>query len=393
MNFLDIVILLAVAGAAYGGYRLGFITRALSWAGLAVGVAIAVVFVDDLVDALSDEPERSRLIAALAFVFVLGTLGQVAGLAVGTALRQRLRTTETVSRGDRIAGAVTGGLGVFVGLWLLIPALTSAPGWTARAARESQIVRLVDRVGPAPPEAARELGRRLAEGPFPAVFGDPFSGPEDVGPAPTSGLSPGVSAEVEASVVKVEGQACDQIQNGSGFAAGDGIVVTNAHVVAGERRTLVETQDGRRLDADVIAFDPDRDLAVLQVGGLELAALERDQAGDGDTGAVYGYPGGGALRAAPARIAEVVTARGTDIYRDDRIDRGVFVLAAGLAPGDSGGPLVDQRGRVVGVAFAVDPGDAGTAYALTREELDPVLDPVLASGGGGPVDTGPCLVG
>ena len=142
-------------------------------------------------------------------------------------------------------------------------------------------------------------------------------------------------------------------------------------------------------DKLVVAFDPDRDVAVLRVDELDLPALEHATAGEGETGAVYGHPGGGSLRAAPARVAEVVTARGTDIYRGGRIDRNVFVLAAGLAPGDSGGPLVDQRGRAVGVAFAVDPGHEGTAYALTREEVDPVL----SSAGSGPVGTGPCLVG
>lgn len=389
MNLLDGILAVAIGAAAYGGYRLGFVTRALSWAGLAAGVAVALVFVDNLADALRDEPERSRLVASLAFVFVLGTLGQVAGLVAGSAIRARLPARIGASRGDRIAGGVTGALGVLIGLWLLIPALTSAPGWTARAARGSEIVRFVDRVAPSPPDAARDLARRVRDAGFPDVFDDPFGGPGDVGPAPTAGLAPEVSALVEPSVVKVEGQACDQIQSGSGFVASEDTVVTNAHVVAGERRTVVETEDGRELDAAVVAFDPDRDLAVLRVRDLDLPPLERAAAGEGDTGAVYGHPGGGELRAAPARIAEVVTARGTDIYRTGRIDRSVFVLAAALAPGDSGGPLVDQRGRVVGVAFAVDPGDAGTAYALTREELDPVLSEAAAT----PTDTGPCLVG
>ncbi len=389
MNLLDVLLLVAMGAAAYGGYRLGFVTRALSWAGLATGVAVAVVFVDDLADALRDEPERSRLVAALALVFVLGTVGQVAGLAAGTALRDRLPTRVGAGRGDRIAGATTGAVGVLIGLWLLIPALTSAPGWPARAARNSEIVRFVDRVAPPPPAAARDLARRVADAQFPDVFDDPFGGPNDVGAAPTAGLAPDVSDRVEVSVVKVEGQACDQIQDGSGFVAGDDTVVTNAHVVAGEHRTAIETDDGRRLDALVVAFDPDRDVAVLRVDELDLPALEHATAGEGETGAVYGHPGGGSLRAAPARVAEVVTARGTDIYRGGRIDRNVFVLAAGLAPGDSGGPLVDQRGRAVGVAFAVDPGHEGTAYALTREEVDPVL----SSAGSGPVGTGPCLVG
>jgi S1-C subfamily serine protease len=71
----------------------------------------------------------------------------------------------------------------------------------------------------------------------------------------------------------------------------------------------------------------------------------------------------------------------------------VFVLAADLAPGDSGGPLVDERGRIVGVAFAVDPGQDRTAYALTRAEVDAMLVPVLDGGGQSSVGAGPCLVG
>jgi S1-C subfamily serine protease len=353
MSPLDVVLVLAMGGAAYGGYRLGFVTRALSWAGLAAGVAVGVLLVDDLVNALSGEPARSRLLAALAVVFVLAML---------------------------------------VALWLLVPALTSAPGWPAQAARDSNIVRFVNRVAPAPPPAARALGRLVGEAPFPEVF-EALDGPEDVGAAPTGGLAPDVSARVETSVVKVEGEACDQIQNGSGFVAADDTIVTNAHVVAGEHRTAVETDDGRRLDAVVVAFDPARDLAVLHVDDLDLTRLSRADAGEGATGAVYGHPGGGALRAAPARIAEVVTAGGTDIYRTARTDRSVFVLAAELAPGDSGGPLVDLDGQLVGVAFAVDPGQPGTAYALTREELEAVLGPALESGSEAAVETGPCLVG
>ena len=391
MNLLDLVLVAAIAGAAYAGFRLGFIARALSWAGLVLGVAVAVLFVDDIVAALDGEPARSRLVAALAFVFVLATLGQVTGFAAGSALRRRLPAQPALHTGDRVGGAVTGAIGILIGVWLLVPALTSAPGWPARAARDSQIIRFVDRVAPAPPAASLTLGRLVGEAPFPEVF-DAFEGPTDVGPAPTGGLAPEISARVEESVVKVDGQACDQIQNGSGFAVAEDIVVTNAHVVAGERRTSVQTEDDRRLDATVVAFDADRDLAVLHVDGLGLTPLPLVDAGIGDTGAVFGHPGGGALRAAPARIADLVTARGTDIYRTGETDRSVFVLAAGLAPGDSGGPLVDRQGRAVGVAFAIDPGQAGTAYALTGEELDATLDPVLRSGAESSVDTGPCLV-
>ncbi len=96
-----------------------------------------------------------------------------------------------------------------------------------------------------------------------------------------------------------------------------------------------------------------------------------------------------ALRAAPARIGEKIVAVGTDIYRTGESRRDVFVLAAALAPGDSGGPLVGLNGEVLGVAFAIDPGQEGTSYAITDDEVRAVIETVNFDG----VDTGRCLVG
>jgi S1-C subfamily serine protease len=391
VNVLDVAIVAAAGAAGYFGYRIGFVARVTSWVGLALGVVLAVAFVDDIVDPLSSQPSQTRLLIALAFFLVLASAGQGAGFAVGTALRRRLPPGAGLRRGDRIGGAVVGVIGVLVAVWLLVPALSSASGWPARTARDSQIVRAINRYAPDPPPQAERLGRRVAEGPFPEVFSG-FNDPGDVGAPPTNALAPDVAARVASSTVRIEGAACDQIQAGSGWVAGADLVVTNAHVVAGERNTHVETSDGRRLSATVVAFDAGRDVAVLRVRNLRLFALPRSDGGDGMVGAVFGYPGGGQLTISPARISETVDAAGTDIYRTGRTSREVFVIASDLAPGDSGGPLVDERGRMVGVAFAVDPGQDGTAYALTRAEVDGVLVPVL-NGGGQPVGTGPCLVG
>jgi S1-C subfamily serine protease len=160
-------------------------------------------------------------------------------------------------------------------------------------------------------------------------------------------------------------------------------------VVAGERDTAVFLPDGAKRDARVVRFDPRRDLAVLVVDGLGLPPLRLGNGRAGSEGAVYGHPGGGPLRPTPARIAEQIDARGTDIYRTTPTRRSVFVLASQLQPGDSGAPLVDQTGAVMGVAFAIDPGQENTAYALTNDELRAVLDDVPSDS----ADTGSCLVG
>jgi S1-C subfamily serine protease len=388
MNALDVLILGGIALAAVCGYRLGFVARALSRAGLAAALVLAIRLIPDLMTALAGASPRGRLLAVIAFVIGLGLLGQALGLAVGALAHARLSGTNVIQRGDRVAGAAVGAFGAVIFLWLLLPALTSAPGWPARAAAGSTIASTIERVGPEPPPSLRELGRMVAEAPFPEVF-SPSDRPGDVGAPPQLVLAPAADHRVRNAVVRVEGQACSQIQDGTGFTVGHNLIATNAHVVAGEDSTVVFLPDGERRAARVVRFDPRRDLALLSVPDLGLAPLKLGDAAAGMVGAVYGHPGGGPLRPTPARIAEQIDARGTDIYRTTPTSRAVFVLASQLAPGDSGAPLVDQTGTAVGVAFAIDPTAGTTAYALTNDELRPVLANVPTR----TADTGSCLVG
>ncbi len=390
MNLLDLLIVAAVAFAVWGGYRLGFLARSLSWLGLGVAILLSVRFTPDLVRSLAGASPRGRLFAVLAFIIGLGLLGQAVGLASSAALRRRFAASPTISTADHLAGALMGAFGALVFLWLLLPALSSANGWPARESRDSSILTAIARVAPDPPPSLRELGQMVAAAPGPEMLRFGESEP-DAGTPPAGGIAPALHSRVIASVVKVEGQACDQIQDGSGFVAAPGLVVTNAHVVAGERRTSVIDAAGERHDARVVRFDPRRDLAVLRVPGLDAPALPLGTADVGTTGAVYGHPAGGPLRAAPARVAARIDARGNDIYRTSNTDRDLFVLAAELAPGDSGAAFVDQLGRVVGVAVAIDPDPSHrtTAYALADTELRPVLVGVPRT----VADTGSCLVG
>ena len=387
MNLFDVGIALTALSAGWVGYRCGFMARVLSWCGLVGGAVVGVVLVDDIANMLRGSTPRTRLIASLAFIVLVGAIGQMLGMAIGAWLRRRLLRHGMVSLPDHVAGVAV----VLACVWLLVPALASASGWPARAVRGSVIMRAIDRWAPAPPSSVATLGRLVGDAPFPQVF-DRLVSP-DAGSPPTVGLSAGVSARVRASVVKIEGRACDQIQQGSGFVVAENLVVTNAHVVAGERATEVVAPDGRRLPAVVVAFDPNRDLAVLRVNGLALVPLTRADGTVDVTGAVIGYPGGGPEDESPARVAQQIIAKGTNIYRDAKTTRDVFVLAARLMPGDSGGPLVDDHGRVIGLAFAVDPSNPTTAYALTDDEVTRGLSGTSTSGGAVAVDTGMCLVG
>lgn len=387
MNILDLLLVVIAIGAAVGGYRLGFIARVSSWLGLALGVVVGSMILPGILRRLHDASDLTLALVAISALAGTALIGQAAGLVLGSKLHIALpagglRTT------DRSAGAVAGVVGVLIGLWLLLPTLGDIPGWTAEQARSSMVARQVHNIFPPAPDTIQALRRLVGEDPFPRVFEGLRPSP-DTGPPPeASGLTDARAAAVARSVVKVTGEACGRVQEGSGFFVGEGLVVTNAHVVAGEDRSVVELADGSRAEAAVVAFDPERDIAVLQTSA-SAPMLPVRAAAAGDAGGVFGHPGGRPLEVSPFEVSQEVTARGRDIYDGAETERRVLVLAADLEPGDSGSALVDPNGTVVGVAFAVAPDKAGVAYALATSELVAVLDGGLASSA---VDTGRCLV-
>jgi S1-C subfamily serine protease len=389
VNALDVAIIATALGAGWGGWRLGLVARVFAWAGVFTGLAIGVNFVPKVVTALGGTTVDGRIGVALLFLFLVASIGQAFGLAVGLLLHRVFPLPSPLPRWDRVAGAAAGTLGVLVLTWMVIPSLATAQGWPARMARDSWVVAAIQRAAPRQPATFAAWGLAISEAPYPSALG-PLDNPPDPGAAPKEKLTPAVDAMVRGSTVKVTGNACHQIQDGSGWVASPGTVVTNAHVVAGERSTSVVDNFGTRMPAVVVEFDPVRDLAVLSVPTLKASALALANGTTGEVGAVYGHPGGGPLQAVPARIGEEIVAVGTDIYRTSASRRHVFVLAARLAPGDSGGPLVNGRGAVLGVAFAIDPGRRGTSYALTDEEVRPVLTASTKSSRA--VGTGSCLV-
>jgi len=374
--------------AGVGGWRLGFVARVFAWLGIAIALAIGVHYVPRVVTAFGGTSADDRVTVAMLFLILIATIGHAIGLGIGVVAHHYAGNGRPLPRWDRVTGAAVGVAGVLALVWMTIPSLATAKGWPARMARDSAVVEVVERVAPEQPSQFAAWGRAISDAPYPSALG-PLDDPPDPGVPPDVAIPPDVDALVRRSVVKITGRACRQIQEGSGWVAGPGLVVTNAHVVAGQSETTVEDAGGNEHAASVVAFDPVRDLAVLAVGSLDAPPL-RLAAGDaGDLGAVYGHPGGGPLEASPARVGEEILAVGTDIYRTSESRRKVFVLAAALEPGDSGGALVDLAGDVIGTAFAIDPGRDGTSYALTDEEVRAVVDAVSA----GPVDTGRCLVG
>ncbi len=384
MNTLDLLVLMAGLAAAIGGYRLGFLARVTSWVGMAIGAVLGDRVAASMLGRIDAPSEGQALAIVVGTLLGFAFLGQALGLIVGQRLRHVL-PFGGVRQADRVAGGGAGVIGVILALWLLLPIMAEKSGWFAIQSRSSALAEIVDERLPEPPNSA--LRRYLTEGQLARVVEGLERAP-DVGPPPADlGMGEAVVQRVVPSTVKVEGIACRRIQEGSGFVVAPGLVVTNAHVVAGEQETVLERSDGSEVRAEVVAFDPNRDLAVLRNEDLDRDALPIGDTEVGGTGAVFGHPGGGPLRVAPFQVGREVRARGTDIYDSESTEREVLVLASDLRPGDSGAALVDLEGRVVGVAFAIAPDRDGVAYALTVEELEAVLAGDLTD----EVDTGPCV--
>ena len=378
MHVLDLIIVVLVVTSIGGGWRLGLLTGATSWVLLIQSLVLATLLLPPVATTLGGESPGLRLIVA-ALVFVgAGYAGQRAGVALGRQFRRSMLPEDgPARRWDKVAGAMAGPLAVVMGLWLLVlPPLGEVAGSLSGLTRDSALARGIQAAFPDPPETSQALRRLAGPAGAPHVFNGLIPA-LDTGPPPTvSGLAPEVIARVSASTVKIEGVACRFERDGSGFTVGPELVVTNAHVVAGQQRTFVIGPDGRRLRATVTVFDPARDLALLQVPGLGQAPLRVADGRVGTNAAVFGHPRGQpALEISPAAIRQQVNALGPDLYELGMTRRTVYVLAAELAPGDSGGALVDAEGSVVGVAFAISPDDESvTAYALAASELRTVLE-------------------
>jgi S1-C subfamily serine protease len=390
LTLLDVVILVLAVGAAVGGYRLGFLARSGAWIGVLGGLVVATVVVEPAVAWVGATDPVVSLLVAVTSIIVLVFLGQAIGLLIGRRLRRSLPRHGPSRTVDRAGGAVAGVIGVLIAIWLLLPALGIVPGDVAAAARNSFVVGFVETAAPEPPQALRDLGRRIDDTDFPEVFVGMRPAPEMSPPPAQIPLDPAVVARVGRSTVNVEAVGCGGFQEGSGFVVAPGLVATNAHVVAGSEPGSVELlrNDGTRISATLVTFDPRRDLALLEAPGIDRPPLPLTDTAAGATGAVFGHPlGQDPLRVSPAQVGEVMQAVGRDIYGRSRVERRVAILSSDLERGDSGAALVTGPGEVSGVAFAIAPDRPQVAYALGTSELRAVLAVPRA----GPVSSGPCI--
>jgi S1-C subfamily serine protease len=394
-------LLLAVVLVAYGisGFRQGLLVSVMSLLGFLGGGALGMWLLPRVLSRwlTLGETDLRRVVVLVVGVIVLASLGQALFVAVGTRVRRRV-TARPARWADALLGVVASVVAVCVLVWVIAGALRGGPSPSlSRAIGQSRIVAAIDEVVPASSGRVFTGFRDLldAEG-FPRVF-EGF-GAERIRPVappdPNTLDTRGVRAAA-ASIVKITGdaRACNRSQEGTGWVLAPERVVTNAHVVAAVRDPQVRIGgEGRRYAARVVVFDPVRDLAVLAVPGLPAPPLRLGQDLErGDAAVVAGFPLDGPYRLDSARVREVVTARGEDIYGRRPSIRQVYSLFATVQPGNSGGPLLSASGEVVGIIFAKSLDDDSTGYALTLSESEPVLRKGRTADA--PVAVGACAAG
>jgi S1-C subfamily serine protease len=368
---LGLVLLAAVGGAVQG----------LVWSGLSLAGLLAGAFLGGrLVPLLLTNGSSSQYapVVALVAAVLFAVTFEVAGSTVGAVIRGKER-----ARGVRAldsAGGVLGGalIGLAV-VWVLGAMALQLPGQAnlRQAVQRSYVLQRLN--GIVPP---RQLLNALARiDPFPSFAGPPV--PTEP-PDPRVLRQPGVRAAAP-SVVRVLGTACGLGVEGSGWVAEPQVVVTAAHVVAGEDDTEVVQLDGHELPAQVVVFDPHDDVAVLRVPGLDAKPLRLVDPRPGASIAIVGYPLNGPLSASAGRIGSTENVLAQDAYGRGPTRRLVTSLGGKVEHGNSGGPAVDGGGAVqvtVFAARAAGGGGYGVPASVVRRDL---------SRAGGPVSTGSCV--
>jgi S1-C subfamily serine protease len=193
-------------------------------------------------------------------------------------------------------------------------------------------------------------------------------------PAPDPAVLNGAGYQAARSrVLKIQGTApsCSRSIEGSGFVYAPDHIMTNAHVVAGVTGgPEVTAPNGNTYHAEVVFYDPQIDVAVLYVPGLDMSPLRFDgPANAGANAVVAGYPENHPFTQVPARIGNTQEAQGPDIYQTGQVTRQIYEIKAVVEPGNSGGPLLSSSGKVYGVVFAAAVGVPDTGFALTSSEV------------------------
>ena len=380
MTGLDWGIIAFAVLMAVWGYQQGLIVGALSLAGFVVGALLGSRLGPALLADGAESPYAPA--TALAGALLIGGIVAVSLEGAAHALRARMLRHRRAVLVDSSGGAALLVALALALAWLFGAVALNAPGATdlRQAVQRSAILRALNDAFPPSGSLLNALNRIdpgvEIEGPDPGV------GP----PESQLAQDPEVRAAGE-SVVRVLGTACGLAVSGSGWVAAPGLVVTNAHVIAGQEDTTVSLNgDDARLQATPLHYDPTNDLALLRVGELGVPPLALTESpSSGTTGAVLGYPANGPFAISPARLGTTGTVISQDSYGRGPVRRQMTALRGEVRSGNSGGPLVDGDGRVLTTVFAATTTGQAGGFGVPNAIVGNALGSL-----GGEVSTGPC---
>jgi uncharacterized membrane protein required for colicin V production len=364
LNLADWIAIGIVLLAAVGGFRRGLVLSTFSLVGLAVGAYIGSRLAPHVLHGGSGS--KWTPVAALVGALVGAVLLQFGALVVGSFIRGGIRFTPLRVL-DSAGGLLLGGaIGVAI-VWVAASVALLSPGQTgfSREVQRSAIVKQLDSA--LPPRTLLNLLARID--PFPSIVG-----PTAPSLPPSEGVLRNTSIrQATTRVVKVLGTACGVGVEGSGWFAGRNLIVTAAHVVAGEDDTKVQIP-GELLTppATLVLLDIHNDVAVLRVSGVDQKPLPLADPQSGASVAILGYPLDGGLTAAPGRMGRTATVLTQDALGNGPVARSITAVAGRVEHGDSGGPAVDTAGRVESMIFAARRGSAsgyGVPTSIIRSDL------------------------
>lgn len=364
LDAADWIAIAIVLIAAVGGFKRGLVLSAFSLVGLAAGAYFGSRIAPHLLHGGSNSTWTP--VAGLVGAVLGAVLLQFGAIAVASFIRGGIRFAPL--RVVDSAGGLVLGIAIGVGVvWVGASVALLTPGETGfrQEVERSAIVKQLDSA--LPPRTLLNLLARID--PLPSVIG-----PKAPSLPPSKGVLRDPSIRnATTRIVKVLGTACGVGVEGSGWVAAPNLIVTAAHVVAGEQDTIVRIP-GRVLPraATVVALDIHDDVAVLRVSGVDLKPLPLADPQSGASVAILGYPLDGDLTATPGRIGRTATVLTQDALQHGPVTRSITAVAGRVQHGDSGGPAVDTSGKVESMIFAARRGAAsgyGVPPSIIRSDL------------------------
>ncbi|WP_394280048.1 MarP family serine protease [Microbacterium sp.] len=379
MLIVDVIVVLVLIIALLGGLLRGLVATAGSLIGIVLGVIVAVWLTPVIAPTFTGWEYRSLVLAIIGLGIVALFVG--VGTTVGARVRRGVDRAKLTLL-DRFLGAVVNVAASALILTLVAGTIVGSgmPG-VAPAVASSRVLGVIDDLTPpAVDSALAEFRGFVVEEGIPRV--GELLAPEVEPTAPPVSLDDPELQDAAASVARISGNAyaCGASLTGSGFVAAEGLVVTNAHVIAGVATPVVELPGREAREGRIVYFDPVDDLAVIAVDDLDaepLPIIEPVEAGT--SVAVQGYPLGGPFTSGVAYVLSVGDAVVADIYDEDAAPREIYALEADVRPGNSGGPVLTEDGEVAGVVFARGDDDQRRGYAMTTTELAPALEVTIDS--------------